>query len=549
MSDILLIQPPIRDFYLTTKRTMPYGLICIASALIKAGFSTDIFDGLATSKFRNIALPPEMAYLEAYYGKPDQSPFGLFHHFRHFGYSFEHMGKVAVKSKAFLIGISSLFTAYSHEALKSAQIVKKYHPNCKVVLGGHHPTNMPENVMECEAVDYVLRGEGEVSMPILAEKIMQGEALESVPGIVFRKKKQKIHINKPAIMENLNHYPLPAMHLIKHSFYQRKKKGSMVILSSRGCPLKCSYCCLGASSSFTYRQRSTESIIQEIEAAVSHYKVGFIDFEDENISLDTQWFLSLLREIKKRFKSEQLEFRAMNGLFPPTLNEEVVQEMKAVGFKVLNLSLGSVSKKQLNKFHRPDVISDFEHALILAERYGLQSIGYVIAGAPDQTAEDSVLDLLYLAQKRVLAGVSIFYPAPGSRYFELSKDLGILPKHLSLMRSSALPVSHTTSRTEAVTLMRLGRILNFIKSLLDQGLEIPAPLPFCEISPKNITNRIDIGIKLLQCFFHDGKIRGMLPNGEIFEHRIAEELTRKFIQGLRVIQIRGTGIRGHSWRY
>ena len=52
MPDILLIQPPIRDFYLTAKRTIPYGLTCIAAALIENGFSVEILDALATSKAR-----------------------------------------------------------------------------------------------------------------------------------------------------------------------------------------------------------------------------------------------------------------------------------------------------------------------------------------------------------------------------------------------------------------------------------------------------------------------------------------------------------------
>src|SRR5210317_2136037 len=89
--DILLIQPPIRDFYLTAKRTIPYGLARIASVLIHQGYSVDILDALARSKSRTIALPEEMAYLDEYYGRPDRSPFSLFHSFKHFGYSFEHI--------------------------------------------------------------------------------------------------------------------------------------------------------------------------------------------------------------------------------------------------------------------------------------------------------------------------------------------------------------------------------------------------------------------------------------------------------------------------
>lgn len=173
MTDILLIQPPVRDFYITAKRTIPYGLACIASSLDRQGFSVDILDGSATSRSRVIDLPPEMSCLDACYGRADVSPFGLFHHYRHFGAGFEHLGKKAKESGAFLVGVSSLFTAYADEALTTAEAVKRFHPGCIVVLGGHHPTHLPEKVLECPAVDYVLRGEGEQSMPELARALKE----------------------------------------------------------------------------------------------------------------------------------------------------------------------------------------------------------------------------------------------------------------------------------------------------------------------------------------------------------------------------------------
>ncbi|MDD4072876.1 MAG: cobalamin-dependent protein, partial [Desulfobacterales bacterium] len=184
---ILLIQPPIRDFYLTAKRTIPYGLASIASTLEQHGFTVALIDSLATSKSRVIDLPDEMAYLKEYYGTPDVSPFALFHHYRHFGYSFEHIKRLARQSRPFLIGISSLFTAYSAEALATAEAVKSVYPDIPVVLGGPHPTAMPESVMNCRAVDFVLRGEGEVSMAKLADALKNGRELTQIPGIVFRK--------------------------------------------------------------------------------------------------------------------------------------------------------------------------------------------------------------------------------------------------------------------------------------------------------------------------------------------------------------------------
>jgi hypothetical protein len=119
MVDVLLIQSPIRDFYLTAKRTIPYGLACLAAVLIEDGFSVRIVDALATSKSRIIDLPEEMAYVHKYYGKSDQSPFALFHHFRHFGYSFEHIGKLARESHAFLVGISRPSISSCGEKVKS----------------------------------------------------------------------------------------------------------------------------------------------------------------------------------------------------------------------------------------------------------------------------------------------------------------------------------------------------------------------------------------------------------------------------------------------
>ncbi len=534
MTDILLIQPPVRDFYLTAKRTIPYGLACIAATLRKQGFDVKIIDGLSTSKSRIIDLPGEMEYLRQFYGRPDQSPFGLFHHYRHFGYSFEHIGRSAGASGAFLVGISALFTPYFQEVLTVAESVKRFHPACHIVIGGHHPTVFPEHAMEHRAIDFAIRGEGEVSMPLLAGALKTGLAFASIPGIVFRKKDGTLHIGEPVYTEDLDRLPLPAADLIKNNFYQRNHKKSAVITASRGCSLKCTYCSLGADSPIPYRRRSVKSVIDEIETAVTRDNVRFIDFEDENLSFDKKWFRHLLHEISRCFSGYGLEFRAMNGLLPATLDDATIYDMQIAGFKTLNLSLGSTSLIQLARFNRPDVRKAFDCALQSAEKYGMNAVGYVIAGAPDQSSEESLDDLIYLAARRVLAGISIFYPAPGSRDYARCRALKILPDTFSLMRSSALPVSHTTSGKESVTLLRLGRILNFMKFLADNSA-------FRWHGAEDQTDaRAEAGKKLLNMFLNDAKIRGQTPEGEIFEHNISMQLTRRFIRKLKDIRVRGT---------
>jgi len=296
---------------------------------------------------------------------------------------------------------------------------------------------------------------------------------------------------------------------------------------------------MGASSYLPYRRRKVVSVIQEIETSVARYDVGFIDFEDENLSLDKKWFLDLLQQIQSRFKGSHLELRAMNGLLPSSLDGETVRAMQLAGFKSLNLSLGSTSPAQTERFNRPDVRESFDHALDLAETFGLTAVGYVIVGAPYQSAEESLDDLLFLAARRVLAGISVFYPAPGSRDFDVCRTLNILPETFTLMRSSVLPISHSTTRKEAVTLLRLGRILNFMKFLHDLDAA-DGGTPKQPADTHAPDTRIENGKKLLRMFLDDGKIRGITPDNDIFEHNISIGLSRRFIRKLQGVRVRGT---------
>lgn len=539
MPDILLVQPPIRDFYLTAKRTLPYGLACLAAGLEKAGFSVEILDALATSRSRDIAWPENMNYLREFYGRADRSPFALFHRYRHYGYSFEHLARKAAQSGAFLVGISSLFTAYNCEALETARWIKAALPSCTIVMGGHHPTEFPESVMQCPEVDYVIRGDGEHAISHLARALRDGRKPLNVPGIVLRAADGTLHISGPARLDSLNDFPLPATHLIRQRHYRRGKKGSAVVVASRGCPMHCSYCSMRRSSERTLCRRPLAATLAEIEQAVERDNAGFIDFEDENLTLDRRWFAGLLRGITSRLGNAGLELRAMNGLFPPSLDDDVIGAMAAAGFRTLNLSLGSSSPEQLKRFRRPDVRTTFDAALASAQKYSLKCVGYVIAGAPQQSAADSVADLLFLAERRVLAGVSIFYPAPASPDYRFCEERGLLPTDFALMRSSALPISHATDRQQSATLMRLGRALNFMKSLLDQGVGLPEPQDFKTGVTLNPEDRRAVGVQLLRWFLSDGQIRGIDSHGKVFRHNISIALTRMFLEGLRQITLRG----------
>ena len=538
-SKVILVQPPIQDFYLTKKRTIPYGLASIASSIKEKGFNVEILDSLATSKSKTIAYQDEFSFLYPFYGKKDITTFSLFHEFKHFGYSYEHIGTKIREKAPFIVGISSLFTAYCNEALKTAQTIKKFYPHCKIVLGGHHPTFFPEHILSYPEIDFVIRGEGENSMALLCDALKNDSALKQIPGIAFRTK-HSVYISDPFWAEDLNCLPLPAMEMINHHFYNRKNRYSTMVVSSRGCPMQCSYCSVSASSSHApFRQRKIDDIIMELKEQAKIHDIGFIDFEDENICLNKSWFMALFLKIKKLFEHKNVELRAMNGLYPPAIDEDIVSLMKTSGFKTLNLSLGSTSKNQLKKFKRPDVITAFEHALFLAEKYELDCVSYIIAAAPGQTAQSSLEDLLYLAQKRTLAGLSIYYPSPGSLDYQFCEKNQLLPESFSLMRSTAFPLNNTTSRIEAVTLLRLSRILNFMKHLIDTKSKIPESKPFFDQKKTASLDRQALSEELLQWFLHDGKIRGLDPDKGIYTHIADSNLTQNFIKKIKTIPIAG----------
>jgi hypothetical protein len=169
----------------------------------------------------------------------------------------------------------------------------------------------------------------------------------------------------------------------------------------------------------------------------------------------------------------------------------------------------------------------------------LDPVGYIIAGGPDQTPHSSIADLAFLAQRRVLVGLSIFYPAPGSQDYVRCQKLGLLPSSFLAMRASALPIDQATGREQAVTLMRLGRVLNFMKHLIDIKAGIPgaSPLAVESIEP---SDRMATGRRLLAAFFEDGIIRGVTSEGEIYPHRTCRQTAEMFLSKLTGVPIRGS---------
>src|SRR4026208_2073069 len=145
---VLLIQPPVRDFYDTDVRLQPIGLCYLKAAAKKhlPDIEVVVKDFHGGAGRSTVAIPKELRYLADYYAVDDKSPFSTFHRYYHFGKSFDAIENEIAALKPDVVGISSLFTPYFREVLEIASRVKK-RLSAIVVIGGSRPSAVPESLL------------------------------------------------------------------------------------------------------------------------------------------------------------------------------------------------------------------------------------------------------------------------------------------------------------------------------------------------------------------------------------------------------------------
>src|SRR5262245_5680124 len=185
---VLLIQPPVRDFYDTDIRLQPIGLAYLKAAVAKhlPGVEVIVKDYHGGWGRRTVAIPKELRYLSEYYPVADQSPFSTFHQYYHFGKPFDDVEKEIADLQPDVVGISSLFTPYYREALEVAARVKK-RTHALVVMGGSHASAAPQSLLASPHVDYVIRGEGEKPFVELLQKLRSHTSIEPVANLAYKR--------------------------------------------------------------------------------------------------------------------------------------------------------------------------------------------------------------------------------------------------------------------------------------------------------------------------------------------------------------------------
>ncbi|HNX68334.1 MAG TPA: radical SAM protein [Candidatus Omnitrophota bacterium] len=468
---ILLLQPPVRDFYDTDIRLQPIGLAYLKAAVQKHFPSIEIIiKAYHHSRHRRtIPLPKELSYLKDFYAKDDKSPFSSFHHFYHFGTDFETIAEEVAKEKPDLVGISALFAPYYREALACAAAIKKRWP-APVILGGSFVSTLPELMLSHPAVDFVIRGEGERAFIEFLKAFKAPGTLSKIPNLGF-KKNGKMIFNPLEETFPLKDLPFPDLSDLPKEDYLFERKPLCFIITSRGCPYRCSFCSVRQTFGHHYRRRSTENILAEM---TRRYAEGYrvFDFEDDNFAFDKKETLRLCEKIAKAFPLKDVQLLAMNGICYWTLDDEILEGMRKAGFTHLNLSLVSTNAKLLKTARRPLHKKKYLAVVRKASGLGFKIVSYQILGLPGDTVPSMIRTLVFNAGLPILIGASPFYLIPCS---PVAESFGA-PDETDLVKARLTAMAIETqafTRDDIYTLFITTRILNFLKGLPLKATKVP----------------------------------------------------------------------------
>ena len=496
---LLLIQPPICDFYDTEIRLQPLGLCMLKAAVKKEMPWVDVIvkDYHQGHGRKTMSYPSELSYLRAYYAFHDAGPFSMFHHFYHFGATFEDIANDVAQENPDMVGISSLFTPYAREGLACAKAIKQY-LNIPIVMGGPHVTTQPLDMLKDPNVDFVIRGEGERPLVELLRTLESHGALHHVPNLGFKNDGETIlnPMGTPYDFENLPWSDFSDFPIDRYVF---KKRPLCFIMTTRGCSHQCTFCSVHQTFGKSLRRRTVEDIAEEIK---HRYDQGYrvFDFEDDNLTFHKTDFMNLLSRLQVEIPLKDVRFSAMNGISYMSLDKEILERMKTVGFKSLNLSVVTANAEILSRVHRPHTIDKFLDIVRQAYELEMDMVCYQILGLPYEGLEDMITTIRLLATLPILIGVSIFYLVPGCA---MASEFGsITPEDWTRCRSTAMTIeSGHVSRDDVYTLFITARIINFLKGFRFEKNEISIEEALDQIV--ELGKRELAGVEILRRLFNE----------------------------------------------
>ncbi len=349
---VLLITPPYHCGVLESAGTwMPLGMVYVAGSLQNAGYEVKIYD--AMSKFHTLK--------------------DIKNHIK--DYCPDAVGTAA-------------YTSSLYDAISVLKIAKEVNPEIITLLGGIHPTFCWEEILQKDggAVDYVIRGEGEVTTVELLNHLFAENNLD-VPGIAYMRDGKIICTKQRPLISDLDVLPA-AWNLVEwrdYTFKTKKNSTLAVVSSSRGCTQKCTFCSQRLFWREKWRARSPENFVSELEYLNANFGVDVAMIADETPTYDRKrWEEILDLLIEKNLDLELLMETRVDYIMR---DKDIMEKYKKAGIVHIYVGAESASQNTLDRYQKNLKVEESKEAIDLINNAGIISETSFVLGMPDETPQ------------------------------------------------------------------------------------------------------------------------------------------------------------------
>ncbi|NIO20177.1 MAG: radical SAM protein [Candidatus Aenigmarchaeota archaeon] len=319
----------------------------------------------------------------------------------------------------------SVFSGLVKWALNMSRLIKKRF-NIPIVFGGVHITVCPDEILNNENVDFVVLGEGEEALLQLLSNLENPKKYEKIKNLGFKKNGKMIINPVDNLRENLDELPFPDKELFyKHSPVMKK---DYMIMTGRGCPFSCSYCCNNFYNEF-YRNKGKilrrHSVKYVIEQLLHAKKFGYktVLFQDDIFVYDIKWLREFLNEYKKKINKP---FKCM--AHPQHITEEIAMLLKDAGCYTVKIGIQTGSEELRSRIlQRHESNKQIIEGVRILKKYKLNTRVDHILGIPYESENDLVQSAMlynYIRPKIICCYWLTYFPK--TKIIDYALEAGVL---------------------------------------------------------------------------------------------------------------------------
>ncbi|MFQ5455181.1 MAG: B12-binding domain-containing radical SAM protein, partial [Nitrospirota bacterium] len=388
----------------------------LGSVIRNEGFDVQVLDVDAIEKGININFSDEYRQLELY----REGLSNIEHK------AWRDVVDVLNEFRPDVIGITAMTMKFG-SAVRLAEICKKWDKESVVVIGGPHPSAMPDHIFRSPFVDFAIRGEGEVSLVKFLKMLNNGgDKFSGIMGLSYKNDNEIIHNQLPEPIKDLNTLPFPGRDILMYQKnYTSEDMG--VIMTSRGCPFKCSYCFHMWGKGVRYR--SVENVIEEIKWVKERYRTVQFTFKDDSFTINRKFVISLCDSLIKEGLKINWECTTRADL----IDDPLIEKMMEAGCNIIKIGVESGSARILKEMDKGEDLEDIKRAADILNRHGMFWSAYFMMGLPAETEDDIIATYRFMKELNpYYAGIGVYAANPNTKLFNEGVRLGLIDEKIDI---------------------------------------------------------------------------------------------------------------------